>query len=67
MSSHLKGMAQALNKKAGAANNFTPSLNNITGKYPKNDNSKVFIGKGGQNQPSKPLKKYPTRNNKSVE
>jgi len=31
---NIKAISTALKGKAGAANQFTPALNNITGKYP---------------------------------
>lgn len=36
-------------KRVGAANNFTPALNNVAKKYPKaaGDNSLTLIHKGG--------------------
>ncbi len=57
-----QGGYPANRRRASAANNFTPALNNITGKTP-GDKTKVFIGKGGQNQKMKP---YLTKGNKSV-
>jgi len=45
-------------KKASAVNKFTPSINNITGKYPKNDNTKVIIGKANPKKKWSPKPGY---------
>lgn len=49
-------------RRAGAANNFTPALNNITGQRPAKGPSLVFKAKPKM----APMKDYPTRGNKSV-
>lgn len=49
-------------RRASAANNFTPALNNITGKRVAKGPSLVFKAK----PKAAPMKDYPTRGNKSV-
>ncbi len=45
---HLNAIGKALKSKTKAANQFTPALNNITGRYPKKDKTKVIIGNKAQ-------------------
>lgn len=42
----------------GSPSQFTPAINNITGKYPKKDNVKVIIGKPNSKKDWKPKPGY---------